>query len=131
MKDQLAKELGVIITIVILAIICMLLISAVFGNSNQGIDFPSDESQVNNEVTVLAFVATGCKSCQRIRPILVAIRTAGVRVDIMDINTRTGATLAHQVGVTSVPTFFVRTKSNTTRTQNIHVVLRIIAENKK
>lgn len=84
-----------------------------------------------NEVTVLAFIATGCNPCKRIKPILVSIRAAGVKVDIIDINTRAGAALARRMGVESVPTFFVHTKTGTTRTQNIYVVLRIIAENKK
>lgn len=121
MKDDFAREMGYVVAVILIAIIAMFCMVYAIPNA------PEPEAKV----TVTAFTAEWCRSCRKIRPILIAIRARGVIVRIVDIDTREGEVLARKLGVTSVPTFFVRTKSGVTKTQNISVVLRIIKESGK
>lgn len=57
------------------------------------------------QIEVLAFTATWCGPCQRQKPLLVAVRAAGVQVQIIDIDER--PEMAREYNVTEVPTFIV------------------------
>jgi thioredoxin 1 len=54
---------------------------------------------------VLAFTASWCAPCQRVKPALIQIQAAGVDVEIIDIHQRPD--LARKHGITNVPTFIV------------------------
>ena len=123
MKNELAKEMTSIIVIVIIAIGSMHLMASAFRYEKP--------DKTESQVQITAFTAEWCGPCQKIRPILIAIRVRGVIVDIIDIDTREGKELAKKHSVTSVPTFIVRVGTETTRTQDILVVVRIVKENKK
>jgi len=122
MNDQLIHEMVFIISVVVISIGAMLLVAYAIPTT------PAPAPEAN--VSVVAFTAKWCKTCNKIRPILIAIKASGVSVDIINIDTHEGMVLARKYGVTSVPTFFVQTKSGMTRTQNIFIVVRIIEKNK-
>lgn len=124
MKSQLGGELVAIFILIIVIAVC-----SVFMCGCKQTPAPAPDVEFRVEIT--AFTAKWCGPCKKVRPILIAIRVRGIIVDILDIDSRFGKRRAKELGVTSVPTFFVRTKSGTTRTQDINVVLRIIKENSK
>lgn len=57
------------------------------------------------QIRVLAFTATWCGPCQRQKPLLVAVRAAGVQVRVIDIDEQ--PEMAREYNVTEVPTFIV------------------------
>lgn len=75
------------------------------------------------KISVIAFVAEWCAPCKRAMPALIAIRASGVQVTIIDVDKQPD--IAKRYGVSSVPTFLVRTKDTTIRTQNIATVQRL------
>lgn len=88
-----------------------------------GCDGPHGAAQpANPSVKVLAFTATWCGPCQRAKPALVQIETAGTEVQIIDIDEQPA--LAQQYRVTSVPTFIVYVGGRqVVRTQDVSVVV--------
>ena len=75
-------------------------------------------------VQVVVFTARWCGPCKLARPILAEIKAAGVEVLIIDVDERPD--LAEKNCITSVPTYFVRTRSGVERTQDITVVLQLL-----
>ena len=69
----------------------------------------------------LAFTALWCGPCQQAK---VRLREAGVEPREVDIDRQ--PELASQWGVSSVPTFFVRTSGGDQRTQDVSVVLQLL-----
>jgi len=75
-------------------------------------------------VQVVVFTASWCGPCQRAKPMLLQLQVAGVDVRIIDIDEQ--PELARKNGVTSVPTYFVRTRYKSVRTNSIAEVLVLI-----
>ncbi len=73
---------------------------------------------------VVAFTAAWCGPCKQAKPHLARMESAGVEVEIVDIDKN--PELARRYGVTSVPTFFVYVRGKkTVRTQNLAVVVAL------
>lgn len=73
---------------------------------------------------VVAFTAAWCGPCKQAKPHLAQMESAGVEVEIVDIDKN--PELARQYGVTSVPTFFVYVcGKKAVRTQNVTVVVAL------
>jgi len=73
---------------------------------------------------VVAFTAVWCGPCRQAKPHLARMESAGVEVEIVDIDKN--PELARRYGVTSVPTFFVYVcGKKTVRTQDVSVVVTL------
>lgn len=75
------------------------------------------------KVSVMAFTAEWCAPCKRAKPALIAIQASGVQVTIVDIDKKPD--MARKYGITSVPTFIVRTCKGVVRTQKIATVMQL------
>jgi len=73
---------------------------------------------------VVAFTASWCGPCKQAKPHLARMESAGVEVEIVDIDKH--PELARRYGGTSVPTFFVYVYGKkAVRTQDVTVVVAL------
>jgi len=87
------------------AIAMLLIMFSIFGcNKTNPLSKPKP---ANTEVRVVAFTASWCGPCKRAIPILIAVRTANVGVDVQIIDIDKHPQLAEKYGVKSVPHFLV------------------------
>ncbi len=102
------------------------LLAVVVGCDKKKAKRPCCLGPCKSAVQVIAYTASWCGPCQKAKPTLKRLQAAGVSVQWVDIDDQPDA--ARQAGVSSVPTFFVRTGGRTSRTQDIGDVLRLVGE---